>query len=150
MLTVICPTFFQDKTKEPAYGADTLRLWAASVEPWRDMLLGSRSLAQTSETLRKLRNTVRFILGNVGDMEQRKDRSLVKADKSEMGLVDRYVMHELAKLEGIALEGYEGYGFPRGESSLIPVRFVSLIEECILSCHRSLKFRKCDFILPLL
>jgi isoleucyl-tRNA synthetase len=59
------------KKKEPAYGADVLRLWAAMVEYNSDMNTGPTVLAGCSEMLRKIRNSARFILGNlrVGDEE---------------------------------------------------------------------------------
>ena len=61
----------QDKKAEPAYGADTLRLWAATVEYWHDMSIGPVVLSQTAETMRRIRNSVRFILGNIGPAERR-------------------------------------------------------------------------------
>jgi isoleucyl-tRNA synthetase len=78
------------------------------------MPLGSRSLAQTAEALRKLRNTVRFILGNMGDAQKRVVKGWKRVERTEMGLADRYVMHELKKLESVAVEGYESFNFPRG------------------------------------
>lgn len=56
---------------DPAYGADVLRLWAASVEYGRDMSMSRTSLGQSAEALRKLRNSARFILGNAGDYQVR-------------------------------------------------------------------------------
>ncbi len=67
------------------YGADTLRLWAASVEYWRDMSIGPKILEQTSETFRKIRNSARFILGNIGDPDIRAKSGLVPKD--QLGLV---------------------------------------------------------------
>ena len=67
------------------YGADTLRLWAATVEYWRDMSIGPKILEQTSESLRKIRNSARFILGNVGDSATRAKCGLVPKD--QLGLV---------------------------------------------------------------
>ena len=67
------------------YGADTLRLWAASVEYWRDMSIGPKILEQTSETFRKIRNSARFILGNIGDPDIRAKSGLVR--KNQLGLV---------------------------------------------------------------
>ena len=58
---------FQNLKKEPAYGADVLRLWVASVEYWRDVSVGPKVLAQTAESLRKVRNSARFMLGTIGD-----------------------------------------------------------------------------------
>lgn len=77
--------FSQDKKKEPAYGADVLRFWASSVEFWRDAPLGPTVLAQAAEALRKIRNSARFILGNIGDEESRKD--LVRVEVKDMSIV---------------------------------------------------------------
>jgi isoleucyl-tRNA synthetase len=71
----------KDKKKQPAYGTDVLRLWAATVDYWRDMPIGPTILAQAAESLRKIRNSARFILGNIGDEESQ------RVGKTEMGLV---------------------------------------------------------------
>lgn len=75
----------QDKKKEPAYGADVLRLWSATVEYWRDMPLGQTILSQSAESLRKIRNSARFALGNIGNREARERH--VAVDIKDMGLV---------------------------------------------------------------
>jgi isoleucyl-tRNA synthetase len=54
----------QNLQKQPAYGTDLLRVWVASVDSTRDVLIGPAVLAQTFEALRKMRNTARFMLGN--------------------------------------------------------------------------------------
>lgn len=74
----------QDKKKEPAYGADVLRLWAATVEYWRDMSIGPTVLAQTAESLRKIRNSARFLLGNIGSTESEIQASV---ERKDLGLV---------------------------------------------------------------
>jgi len=102
--------------KQPVYGADTLRLWAATVEYWRDMSIGSKILEQTAESLRKIRNSARFILGNVGDSATRAKCGLVSKD--QLGLVDRYVMHQLYELEQTAFSSYAQYNFPKVISTL--------------------------------
>jgi len=102
--------------KQPAYGADTLRLWAATVEYWRDMSISPNILEQASESLRKIRNSSRFILGNIGDAGTRAEFECVSRDR--LGLVDRYVMHELYELEQVALTSYAQYNFPKVISTL--------------------------------
>jgi isoleucyl-tRNA synthetase len=102
--------------KQPAYGADTLRLWVATVEYWRDMSISPKILEQASESLRKIRNSARFILGNIGDAGSRAGFECVPKDK--LGLVDRYVMHELYELEQTALSSYAQYNFPKVISTL--------------------------------
>lgn len=79
----------QDRKKEPAYGADLLRFWVASSEYWRDMALGPTVLAQASEAMRKLRNSARFILGNIGDVKSRENFDRV--DRRDMGIVSVYL-----------------------------------------------------------
>ena len=75
----------QDKKKEPAHGADVLRLWVATVEYWRDMSIGPTVLAQAAESLRKIRNSARFIMGNIGGEETRK--TMIYVPKEELGIV---------------------------------------------------------------
>lgn len=57
----------------------------ATVEYWRDMSIGPTVLAQCAESMRKIRNSARFILGNIGTTTQRKH--FVPVDRSELGLV---------------------------------------------------------------
>ncbi|KAG9311700.1 hypothetical protein JVU11DRAFT_7938 [Chiua virens] len=100
-----------DKKRDPAYGADVLRLWAATVEYWRDMSIGPTVLAQTAESMRKIRNSARFMLGNIGSTAPQ-DSETASCGK-EGFRAERFVMNELYKLEKTALEGYAMYNFPR-------------------------------------
>ncbi|KAG5716151.1 Isoleucyl-tRNA synthetase [Termitomyces sp. T112] len=103
----------KDSKRNPAYGADVLRLWAATVEYWRDMSIGPTVLAQVAESMRKIRNSARFMLGFICD-----NTSFQRVPREELGLVERYVMHELYTLEQTALEGYSSYNFPKVINSL--------------------------------
>ena len=76
----------QDKTKV-AYGADVLRLWVATVEYWKDVSIGPTVIAQVAESLRKLRNSARFCLANIGPPETLK--KMERIPKTEMGYVRR-------------------------------------------------------------
>ncbi|KAJ7207110.1 tRNA synthetases class I-domain-containing protein [Mycena pura] len=105
-----------DLKKEPAYGADVLRYWIGTVDYWNDTYLGPVVLAQAAEGVRKLRNTARFILGNIGNVESRAQMESVS--RSEMGLAERYIMHELYVLEQNAFEGYSQYNFAKVVASL--------------------------------
>ncbi|KAJ6631136.1 tRNA synthetases class I-domain-containing protein [Mycena sp. CBHHK59/15] len=105
-----------DTKKEPVYGADVLRFWAGTVDYWNDTLLGPAVLNQAAEAVRKIRNTARFILGNIGTVETRAQTTRVH--RSEMGLAERYIMHELHALEQIALEGYSQHNFAKVIASL--------------------------------
>ncbi len=75
----------KDKKKDPPYGADVLRLWAATVEYWRDMAIGPKVLSQAAESMRKIRNSTRFALGNLGDGAALRD--FERVPRSELSLV---------------------------------------------------------------
>ncbi|KAG6331358.1 hypothetical protein ID866_7732 [Astraeus odoratus] len=111
-----------DKKKEPAYGTDVLRYWTATAEYWRDISIGPTVLAQVAESMRKIRNSARFMLGNIGvtkqTMSNRGLAELAPIAKKDLGLAERYVMNELYKLEKTALEGYATYNFPKVMTSL--------------------------------
>ncbi|KAI0371272.1 isoleucyl-tRNA synthetase [Pilatotrama ljubarskyi] len=93
---------------EKAYGPDILRLWAATVEFGKDMSIGPTMLQQCAETMRKIRNSSRFILGSLGDQPYAH-----KVGRAELGLADRYVLHRLHRLDHTARAGYEAYNFPQ-------------------------------------
>ncbi|KAI0777213.1 isoleucyl-tRNA synthetase [Trametes elegans] len=93
---------------EKAYGPDVLRLWAATVEFGKDMSMGPTMLQQCAETMRKIRNSSRFILGSLGDKPFAN-----KGERAELGLADRYVLHRLHKLDRTARAGYEAFNFPQ-------------------------------------
>ena len=63
----------KNQKQEPAFGADTLRLWVASTDYTSDVLIGGNILKQTSDAYRKLRGTIRFLMGNVNDFDPAED-----------------------------------------------------------------------------
>ena len=65
-----------DVQKSPPYGADALRIWAASVDYSRDVAFGPTSMAQASELLRKLRSVLRFMLANTSGSPSLNDPAL--------------------------------------------------------------------------
>lgn len=96
--------------QQPAYGTDLLRVWVASVDSTRDVLIGPAILAQTSDALRKIRNTARFMLGNLHGQEA--EHFLPE----QLSLTERFIMHELFTLDKVAREGYNAFTFNKGES----------------------------------
>lgn len=88
-------------------GADILRLWVASVDYQSDVRISDDILKQVSESYRKIRNTFRFMLGNLFDYDPNKDR--VEDDKLEE--VDRFMLHRLQDLTKEVHESYEEYDF---------------------------------------
>ena len=90
------------------YGADILRLWAASEDFKADMRIGDSNLKQVSEQYRKVRNTFRFMLGNINPKDfTRKD--LVAYD--ELEAVDKYMMVSLNHLADRVISAYDSYDF---------------------------------------
>ncbi|MGL4527448.1 MAG: isoleucine--tRNA ligase, partial [Aestuariivirga sp.] len=96
----------QDVIKQS--GADILRLWVASADYAEDLRLGPEILKTNVEAYRKLRNTMRYILGAVDGL---KDWEFVPA--AEMPELDRYILHRLHELEGQVRAAYEVFDYKR-------------------------------------
>ncbi len=89
------------------YGADILRLLFASCDYHADVKLSHDILKQLSDSYRKVRNTARFILGNLYDFDPDKDS--VPADELEE--IDRYALSRLNEVINTSLECYREYDF---------------------------------------
>ena len=89
------------------YGADILRLWVASVDYTGDVRISMDMLKQVSEVYRKIRNTFRFLHGNVADFDPTKDR-VAYADLREM---DQYVYMRLQDVLKTVHAAYDRYDF---------------------------------------
>ena len=88
------------------YGADILRLWVAQSDYTGDLRIGPEILKGTADSYRRLRNTMRFMLGGLGHFSEA-DR----VDPSEMPELERWVLHRLAELDVRVREGYAAYDF---------------------------------------
>ena len=89
------------------YGADVLRLWVASTDYQTDVHISNDILKQISESYRKIRNTARYILGNISDFNP--DTDMVDSDK--LLPVDRWALAKLNELESKVKESYDKYEF---------------------------------------
>ena len=92
------------------YGADILRLWAASVDYRNDTKIGDNIIKQLAEIFKKTRNTARFLLGNIFDFDPAVD--YVKYD--DLKPIDKFALHKLNKLVEevtVAFENYEFYKY---------------------------------------
>ncbi len=96
----------QDVIRE--LGADILRLWTASVDYWDDQRIGPEILKTTVETYRKLRNTIRWMLGSLHHFHEA-DR----VDPASMPELERFILHRLAELDGDIREAYATYDYKR-------------------------------------
>jgi isoleucyl-tRNA synthetase len=89
-------------------GAEILRLWAMSSDYAEDLRIGQDIIKANVESYRKLRNTLRFMLGNLAHYEP----SLAVA-YTEMPELERYMLSRLAELDQIVRAGYEAFDFKR-------------------------------------
>ena len=89
------------------YGADILRLWAASVDYKNDTKIGDNIVKQLAEIFKKTRNTARFLLGNIFDFDPKTD--YVKYD--ELKAIDKFALHKLNKVVTEVTEAFENYEF---------------------------------------
>ncbi|HEV2558002.1 MAG TPA: isoleucine--tRNA ligase [Microvirga sp.] len=96
----------QDVIKES--GADILRLWTASVDYWDDQRIGPEIIKTTAETYRKLRNSIRWMLGSLHHF-----RAADRVAVSEMPELERFVLHRLAELDGEMREAYRSFDYKR-------------------------------------
>ena len=88
------------------YGADMLRLWVASADYTQDMRISKDIMKQLSQAYLKIRNTARYMLGNLCDFEP--DRDLVPAENlMELDLYALHTFNELAKTARAAYDRYE-------------------------------------------
>ncbi|MBE6131113.1 MAG: isoleucine--tRNA ligase [Erysipelotrichaceae bacterium] len=88
-------------------GADILRLWVSSVAYQSDMPMSKELLKQISESYRKIRNTLRFLLANVFDF----DPAVNKVDYVNLGEVDKYILCRLNEVVKEVHSAYSVYEF---------------------------------------
>src|SRR5712675_3283913 len=91
------------------WGADLLRLWVASVEYQADVKMSERVMTQLSEAYRKIRNTFRFALGNLGDFDPSRDA----LSNEQLEELDRWMLDRTAELVKKCREWYANYEFHR-------------------------------------
>jgi isoleucyl-tRNA synthetase len=91
----------------PKYGAEILRLWVAAEDYTQDIRVSFEILDRLADAYRRIRNTFRFLLGNLGDFDPARDRqSYARLDE-----VDRWILDRLGRLIGRVRSAYEEYEF---------------------------------------
>ena len=88
------------------YGADILRLWVAQSDYTADLRIGQEILKGVADSYRRLRNTMRFILGNLNEFNEAE-----KLDVAEMPELEQLILHRLAELDVVVRDGYNAYDF---------------------------------------
>ena len=86
------------------YGADILRLWAASVDYQQDVRIGDNLIKQVADQYRKIRNTLKFISWNLADFDPIK--SVTSFEK-----VDLFILNKLDNLTNYVIECFDKYDF---------------------------------------
>ncbi len=88
------------------YGADILRLWVAQSDYTIDLRIGKEILKGVADSYRRLRNTMRFLLGNLSGFTEAE-----KVDAKDMPELEQWVLHRLAELDAEVRSGYAKYDF---------------------------------------
>ncbi len=108
----------QDVMKES--GADILRLWVMTTDYWEDQRLGKAIIQTNVDSYRKLRNTIRWMLGTLA---HDKGEEIAYADLPEL---EKLVLHRLSELDTVVREGYDAFEFKKITRALIDFANVEL------------------------
>ncbi|MCO5145188.1 MAG: isoleucine--tRNA ligase [Aquamicrobium sp.] len=101
-------------------GADILRLWVMTTDYWEDQRLGKNILQTNIDAYRKLRNTIRWMLGTLAHDEGE------EVALAEMPELERLMLHRLAELDEVVRKGYDAFDFKRVTRTLIDFMVVEL------------------------
>jgi isoleucyl-tRNA synthetase len=99
----------KNQKQDPPYGADVLRLWVSSVDYSSDVPLGKNILKQMADVYRKIRNTARFLLGNLHDFDPVKDA----VPYDQLPELDRYMLHRMTEVFAEIDDAFKSYQFFR-------------------------------------
>ncbi|KAJ1469928.1 Isoleucyl-tRNA synthetase, partial [Baffinella frigidus] len=104
---------------QPAFGADTLRLWVSSVDYMGDVRVGGNIIQQAhptsvSDNYRKIRNTLRYIIGNLHDFKPETD-AVPYADLPE---IDRWMLGRLKEVQAEVKDAFETFQFYRASQTI--------------------------------
>ena len=99
----------KNQQKDPAYGADVLRLWVSSADYSSDIALSKNILKQLSDIYRKIRNTARFLLGNLHDFDPEKHT----VPYEQLPELDRYMLYRMTEVFEDVKDAFDRYQFFR-------------------------------------
>jgi isoleucyl-tRNA synthetase len=88
------------------YGADLLRLWASSIDYTTDVPFSEEIFTRLGDTYRRIRNTLRILLGNLNDFESGNQEA-----RKDLSLVDRWILERLDEVIGTCRSAYEKFEF---------------------------------------
>lgn len=104
---------------EPAYGADVLRLWVASVDYSGDVGIGPNIIRQTFESYRKLRNTARYLIGNLADFVPEGDSKSNAVSFDKLPSLDKWMLGRLSVTINEVDEAMNAFEFQRAVQALL-------------------------------
>ena len=102
-------------------GADILRLWVMSTDYSEDLRIGPEILKTNVDSYRKLRNTIRWMLGSLAHF-----RPEMRVDEAEMPELERLMLSELARLDRLVRDAYAAFDFKRAYFALFTFMTVDL------------------------
>ncbi|MFP4004796.1 MAG: class I tRNA ligase family protein, partial [Alphaproteobacteria bacterium] len=103
------------------YGAEILRLWTASADFTEDLRLGNEIVKSNVDAYRKLRNTMRFLLGSLAGFSEEE-----RISRERMPELERFILHRLSELDTLVREAYEVYDLNRAVHALFQFCTVDL------------------------
>ncbi|EGG24008.1 isoleucyl-tRNA synthetase [Cavenderia fasciculata] len=103
-----------NKTENPAYGVDMLRMWVASSDYSRDISIGPNILIKLLENIKKIRNTVKFMLGSNFDFNP----ELNQIDYNQLSDLDKFALHKVFLLEQNASKYYDQFQYSKAMQEL--------------------------------
>eukprot|EP00210_Caulerpa_lentillifera_P007338 g7014.t1 len=108
-----------NQKQEPPYGADVLRLWVASVDYTSDVMIGKGILRQVADVYKKIRGTLRFLLGNLHDFDPETNSVQI----NQLPALDGFILGRFYQLSHQVEAAYSSYQFPKFFSTI--QRFVT-------------------------
>jgi isoleucyl-tRNA synthetase len=127
-------------------GADILRLWTCATDYWDDQRIGPETLKTTTDTYRRLRNTLRWMLGNLAHFE-----AADRVSFEQMPELERLMLHRLSELDALVRTAYKDFDYKRIFAALNAFMTIDLsafyfdIRKDVLYCdpYSSLKRKAC-------
>jgi len=104
---------------DPAYGADVLRLWVASVDYTGDVCIGTNIIKQTFESYRKLRNTARYLIGNLADFKPEGTDESNAVPYDDLPSMDKWMLGRLSTILNEVDTAGDEYQFGRATQELL-------------------------------
>ena len=138
------------------YGADILRVWVAASDYAEDLRIDNGILAQHAEAYRKIRNTFRFILGNLKDSYEK--QKLEKLEIKKFEELEQYILHKLFIIDKSVKENLKNYNFHKLYKELLNFCTLDLssfyfdIRKDVLYCDsvNSKKRKECVIVLNII